>query len=257
VLPGLPDALYRSCRRALSLAAGDRQPTALALADELEAALGALPGGAPSHREVGAAVARLFEDVQTNTRAIVETLIGRVDAGAASVIGEALPPDAGDGSRAHPEATRQAPALSRDRPARPRRTSIDMNGMKLALVTIGVALVTYAVVAWRTSATRAPSAVARGAAGVAPDGRAAVSRDETSAALSREADRLTSAVAPAEAVAARPHVARSAPRRVPRPREPQPAPEAASAAPDDRARDCEHPFFIDADGIKRFRPECM
>jgi hypothetical protein len=40
----------------------------------------------------------------------------------------------------------------------------------------------------------------------------------------------------------------------------EPAPAAAPAEPPAKARsapDCAHPFFIDDNGIKKFRPECM
>jgi serine/threonine-protein kinase len=77
------EALLAICGRALSLAPGDRHPTALALAEELESALGALPGGAPSRREIGAAVARLHADERTNTRALIEAEIARMDGAAA------------------------------------------------------------------------------------------------------------------------------------------------------------------------------
>jgi hypothetical protein len=38
-----------------------------------------------------------------------------------------------------------------------------------------------------------------------------------------------------------------------------PAPDGASPTPPKAAppADCAHPFFVDSDGIKRFRPECM
>jgi hypothetical protein len=35
------------------------------------------------------------------------------------------------------------------------------------------------------------------------------------------------------------------------------APAPAAEAPAPPAPDCTHPFFVDGDGIKKFRPECM
>jgi hypothetical protein len=49
-------------------------------------------------------------------------------------------------------------------------------------------------------------------------------------------------------------VGRLAPQRPQRPAVPTEATETGSRP---AARDCEHPFFFDANGIKKFRPECM
>src|SRR6185436_5215435 len=76
VRPDVPPTLARICRRALARAPGDRHATARQLADELEAAITEL-GLAASHREIGATVARLFEDVRAETKRTIETKLGR------------------------------------------------------------------------------------------------------------------------------------------------------------------------------------
>ena len=70
--PEAPASLDRICRRALSLRPDERQATALELADEIEKALLELPSPAVTHREIGATVARLFEDVRTQTKTAIE-----------------------------------------------------------------------------------------------------------------------------------------------------------------------------------------
>jgi tRNA A-37 threonylcarbamoyl transferase component Bud32 len=78
----VPAALDRICRRALARSPDDRQATALGLAEELEAALPAL-GPPVSAREIGALVARLFEDARAETRRAIErTLSAAANAGA-------------------------------------------------------------------------------------------------------------------------------------------------------------------------------
>src|SRR5262249_23039606 len=76
---GIPASFGRICRRALALAPRDRYPTALELADELEAALFGL-GRPVSHRETGATVRRLFADVRAQTRAAIEQKVGALSA---------------------------------------------------------------------------------------------------------------------------------------------------------------------------------
>ena len=72
----VPAPLARICRRALSRSPADRHATAQQLADELEAAMGEL-GLAATHKEIGAAVARLFADVRAETQRAIETKLGR------------------------------------------------------------------------------------------------------------------------------------------------------------------------------------
>src|SRR5262245_52075383 len=71
----VPAPLARICRRALSRAPGDRYATARQLADALEAALPE-PGRAAAPRQLGAAIARLFEDVRAETKRAIETKLG-------------------------------------------------------------------------------------------------------------------------------------------------------------------------------------
>src|SRR5262245_11675053 len=74
--PEVPPALTRICRRARARAPADRYPTARQLADELEAAMAEL-GLSASHRDIGATVARLFEDVRAETKRTIEMKLGR------------------------------------------------------------------------------------------------------------------------------------------------------------------------------------
>ena len=72
------EALVGICRRALALDPGARLTTALAMADELEAALQELPGRGGTGRELGALVAHLFAESRRRTRALVEERIGQL-----------------------------------------------------------------------------------------------------------------------------------------------------------------------------------
>jgi len=61
---------------------------------------------------------------------------------------------------------------------------------------------------------------------------------------------------PAPASEERPRAPKSGARKVVH--EPAPIPAAVEAPPPrDPAPDCAHPFFIDANGIKKVRPECL
>ena len=230
---GLPEALLASCRRALALAPAERHPTALALAEELERALAAVPSGAPSRRAMGAAVARIFADERTNTRALIEAQIARMDGAAARATGELPAPE---------ESANARPPIGVAAPAHRRRA--------LTVALAAGAVVAAAVLAgWRISrapelraAPSAPSA-ATGAApppvagGAAPANRAPVAE-------------------PAPASEERPRAPKSGARKVVH--EPAPIPAAVEAPPPrDPAPDCAHPFFIDANGIKKVRPECL
>jgi len=72
----VPAPLARICRRALSRLPADRYATARQLADELEAAMSDL-GMTATPREIGATVARLFEDVRAETKRAIESKLGR------------------------------------------------------------------------------------------------------------------------------------------------------------------------------------
>jgi tRNA A-37 threonylcarbamoyl transferase component Bud32 len=238
--PDVPAPLARVCRRALARAPGDRYPTARQLADDLEVAMGEL-GMAASHREIGAAVTRLFEDVRGATRRAIETKLGR-----ASLI---MPLKAVTG-------TGETPA------ARARRVSARL----VVGLTAGLALTAaVAVAAWRTSAVQAPAAPAPPIAAPAPATPAPASPPATSltatspdaTARSDEGGRAIDGARPPRPGAAK------APTRRPLARgfvAPSPSAAVAPAEPGAPAPppvpDCAHPFFVDAEGIKRVRPEC-
>jgi tRNA A-37 threonylcarbamoyl transferase component Bud32 len=251
--PDVPPALARICRRALSRAPGDRHATAQQLADELEAAMSDL-GLMTSQREIGAMVARLFADVRAETKRTIETKLGR----ASMTTGLPAVSDTGE--------TRvlRSGAAGGDRRRKRLATIVGVSAGAAAL--IGVA-------AWRLAAERttvesaAPGVVAPTVAPApvaAPNGPL-TNLTATSPDATAKADEPTAAAAPA-AKPARPTGAtgRAALKRPPpasASAEPAPSPASAalpaaggSPAP---AADCAHPFFVDSNGIKRFRPECM
>jgi serine/threonine protein kinase len=254
--PDVPAPLARICRRALSRAPGDRHATARELADELEAAMSEL-GLTASQREIGATVARLFQDVRGETKRAIESKLGR----ASLATGVAGVSDTGE--------TRVLRA--------PRPTLGPW--VRVAVVAAGVATIALIASAiWRSNivarqeTTIAPAGTqAAAAAAPAPLAPAAKQRTDltaTSPDAMAKPDEGASVTAPAPK-AARPAGggAKLGPKRPPvnaassdaapaTPSNAGAAPAAAGGAPAPAA-DCAHPFFVDSDGIKRFRPECM
>jgi serine/threonine-protein kinase len=236
--PDLPPSLDRICRRALARSPADRHATALELADEIEAALPAI-GGPVSQREIGATVARLFEDVRGQTRQAIEQKLGPLSGGGvpAAAVDRVVnrTTETSGPIGVAPEATA---SVSETRPPP------DLRRRAMVLIACGVA-VTAALVAvgvWK-SAVRS-QAQAHAVAPPPPPVAAA-------APMPPPVPMPVPAPAPAPA-AARPAPAVRAHRTGPANR----AAAAASAAPAAKP-DCAYPMFIDSDGIKRFRPECM
>jgi serine/threonine-protein kinase len=251
----VPAPLARICRHALSRARGDRHATARQLADELEAAMAEL-GMTPSHREIGATVARLFADVRAETKHAIESKLGR----ASLAVGLPAVTDTGE--------TR----VLRAAVARPRRRRL-----ALAAGAGAAALAVIAFAAWRSGSAPtetdavagaakdlAPAASAAPAAkpqtsltATSPDGKA--TPDETAAAATTAGPKPTRAVGIVKPAPRRLPAGAGAPAPVAAPSSSHPggAPSAAGGAPAPAAPDCAHPFFVDSDGIKRFRPECM
>jgi len=245
VRPDIPPPLARVCRRALSRAPGDRHATARELADELEAAMSEL-GMTASHREIGAAIARLFADVRADTKRAIEAKLGR----ASMATGMPAVSDTGE--------TRAARAVA----ARPRRLAV------IVAVTASVASL-IALAAWRAGVTKrgeptrtevaspAPPVPARATPAAKPQTNLTATSPDATA---RPEDHAQPAAA--ESRPLRPATAKGTSKRPPgggpaAVAHPAPetggAPAPASAAP----TDCAHPFFVDSDGIKRLRPECM
>jgi eukaryotic-like serine/threonine-protein kinase len=241
---GLPRRLEATCRRALSLRAADRHATALELADELDGALAEM-GGA-SHRDIGATVARLFEDVRIEIKAAIERQLGRISMTALPAISDTPVPAGVPIARPVVRTAEYAPvAASVPVPGRRRAIAAAVAaGILIATVLIAASALrpsapsvtrTEKVVAIPSHSTPvAPLAPVQPAVVEAPAGVAA-------APLPRRESRDAKAAARKLAPAAKPG----------------PAGEVAPPAPDTRNTDCRHPFFSDADGIKRFRPECM
>jgi eukaryotic-like serine/threonine-protein kinase len=249
VRPDLPAPLARVCRRALSRLPGDRYATAQQLAEALEAAMSEL-GIAASHREIGATVARLFQDVRGETKRAIESKLGRGSLAMKAVT------ESGETRVGQPAST-----------ARPRRRVV------LGAVAGAGLLAIVALAVWKNGATpppatsvvpattQAPAAATAPApppakpltdlAATSPDATARPDEGATTTAAGPRAARPAGA-GPAKAMMKRPQPTTASPGAA------APIPPAAAGAPAPApAPDCAHPFFVDSDGIKRFRPECM
>jgi serine/threonine-protein kinase len=234
-----PPALVKICRRALSLAPTDRHATAMELADELEAALSEL-GPPISRRQIGALVAKLFERERAATMGLLEQESQRN-------------PVVGD-----PSPVRDLSAPEQASAPRWRGRRISRRGMLWAMTgTAFVALgLTYVI-------------VRRHGAAPGPVQAPAVSSSKPQAPPVGTLPASPSPEEPVPPTAAAPAVPDDGPRRAPprgsargsskrsqpstTPGEPADPNLAGSPAKDD----CKHPFFFDAKGIKKFRPECM
>jgi serine/threonine-protein kinase len=251
--PGVPPRLAAICRRALALRAADRHATALELADELEAALAELGGGV-TPREIGATVARLFADVRAETKAAIEAQLGRISMAAMPAVTDVAPP-------AGVPVPMQVAKTAEYAPPPPAR-----RGRALAFgIGASVLVVAIAIGAWASRSEPRPAAIAPSetATPVAlPPASPLGARDVQSASNA-------SAAVPPTPPAGEEVTATTTPRREAKgggkrfaaakstPELGAEAPVPAPAVPDTRAADCRHPFFVGADGIKRFRPECM
>jgi len=253
VRPDVPPALARICRRALARAPGDRHATARQLADELDAAMTEL-GLAASHREIGATVAQLFADVRAETKRTIEAKLGR----ASMATGLAAVSDTGE--------TR---VLRASQPARRRPWGL-MGGVAAAVIAL-LAVVIWRVASVAPEAGSASPAVSRPRVGAlappAPAAQAQASLTATSPdATAKPDETATSPVAapktmrPPGAAAGKMTAKRLPPAPPPGggalPAADTALPPAASP-PAQPPPECAHPFFVDKDGIKRFRPECM
>jgi len=247
--PDVPEALARICRRALSRAPGDRHATARQLADELEGAMTQL-GLVASQREIGAMVARLFEDVRAETKRTIEAKLGR----ASMATG--------------------LPAVSDTGETRILRPQTDERSQKRLVLFVGLGVSALAGIGFAASrlspdgtqagsAASAVGAPAPTAAAVVPAPAAkpvtnltATTSPDAMAGPDEPAAVPAPAVKPARASGARTTMKRAQP--VGSPAEPAAAPAApATGGAPAPAADCAHPFFVDSNGIKRFRPECM
>ena len=254
VRPDVPPPLARICRRALSRAPADRHATAQQLADELEAAMAEL-GLAATHRDIGAVVARLFADVRSETKRAIEMKLGRASM--------ATPMAAVTGTGETPTG----------------RASVEQaNRRRLAIgAAVGAALiVVLALAVRRNSDGPAPAAavapVTSSPAATTPTQVAPAAKPQTNLtatspdATARPDEGATAAAGapkparPGAGSTARPATRRPAGHVSGMPINPPPvvipAPAAGGAPAHAPAPDCAHPFFVDSDGIKRFRPEC-
>ncbi len=244
VRPDVPPPLARICRRALSRAPDDRYATARQLADELEAAMSEL-GLAASHREIGATVARLFDDVRRETKRTIEAKLGRASM--------AMPIQSVTGTGETPTGRRAGA------PTGPR--------LALGVAAVVALIAVVAVASWRRGAASPPAqsvipaaAPAPIAAPVAPAKPEAILAPTSPDAIAPRNEATTPAAAgprPSRPAAARATTKRPPPSDLAAPEQPAAVPEPAAGGAPAPAHDCAHPFYVDAKGIKRFRPECM
>lgn len=256
--------MARICRKALSLAPVDRHANALDLADEIETALPVL-GSLPHHRQMGELVASLFEAQRRKIRTAIEEACKtepakRVSRPSVEFAGE------------------ETPSPVRALASRPRARWL----VAVCAVTL---LAGLAFVAARAPFGATPRALDQrlpadslgasasatqpattdqvvaspgfkggmGASPSKPSPRETVSTggtgddDRIPAWTHAEPGKRSPAKSPSTVSAASKRPARPEARALPNAVKP-PAP---------RAHDCDHPFFFDANGIKKFRPECM
>jgi eukaryotic-like serine/threonine-protein kinase len=258
VRPDVPGALDRICRKALALRPGDRHATAQELADDVEHALQGMGNGV-THRDIGATVARLFADVRSETRSAIEHKLGRMSMTAVPVIAESgQTPSAGTPATAPATTTVE---LSAPVPVTRSRRRVLLGALG------GVAIAAAALGAWQSGVlsrgreaqpVAAPAPPPAAPAEIVPPSeppaeRAAPPADDTPAPPAPAAR----AVRDGRAGPTRFVAKRAVPPAAPTPSPPAAVPAEAVVPAAKPAPDCKHPFFVDADGIKRFRPECM
>jgi serine/threonine protein kinase len=246
-----PSAAVRQiCRRALALAPDDRYPTALAMADALEAALPTLAH--VSRRTIGATVARLFDEERIATRAAIEEKLGRQSMTSFPVVTRtqeiSVPLASGDLQTLLSATPTPSPAsLSSSYSGLEKAPFVQAGFVRavLAGVLLGLAVAALAVWGMGRYGHSRPMNGSDGAPGGLSPGAAV---DPAASARSLP---TTPEVAPASLRALR--TSRSSRVGI-RHATPPAGASFAPAAPS--PRDCEHPFFVDTDGIKRIRPEC-
>ncbi|AUX48218.1 uncharacterized protein SOCE26_097490 [Sorangium cellulosum] len=287
--PDIPDELERIILKALAFAPEDRYATAPELEVDLEVFLGRLPP--VTNRDIGRFVSREFADVRAETKRIIDQEMMRRSSRARSPAqaGLTLPPPlvqslaragyaTASGSETRPLELRGAgPRPWTKRVFRP--------------LTVAAALAIGCIVAFAAARSSRPPLTSVGAAPLPagplasplPAAPAAVpSRAEVDPTLGKEAappsgaasaappvmaaalpamDAAASARAAAPSVKATAPAARAPVRRgVAAPPAPPaaPAPTPTPTAPAKPSREgCEPPYTIDAEGIKRFKVECM
>ncbi len=240
-----PSAFDRICRKALSLVPADRHPTALALADDLEAALSE-QGIRISHRQIGAAVCQLFEDVRAETRKAIERKLGPT-----SMVRQSTTAEHGERTQS---LAHQSPRWMPHRPG----------GRVAAAAAVVIALAILLVVTSQYGSRIDPGPSTPAGSGVVRNAPRPIGNLRTDGNPADLSGRVESAPLPVEG-AFDTRISREGNRNAvrPSPKRP-PSPTATSVVPSTTASnsvpnagaDCAHPFFVDGDGIKKFRPEC-
>jgi len=251
--------LAQICTRALSLRPNDRFATAAELADRLEENLPHL-GPLVSPRQIGATVARLFQD----RGAEIRDAIGRqVSAGA--IVGTGSNP----GFTEHMGAEDHMSVIADDGVQSPRWR---VRWLALALTVLALGSSAAGVFS-RAGRTRGLDELAGGDRSSGPElpelpPPRKLSMDELLTAANASSTVIASALVTGQS---RPPIGKSigssfrksAGKHMPRPPSAVrpsglPHPIAAPVAGDvpGSRYECDHPFFVDSDGIKKFRPEC-
>ena len=248
--PEVSGAVREICRQALALAPEDRYPTALAMADALEAALPTMAH--VKRRTIGATVARLFEEERMATRAAIEEKLGRQSMSSfplvtrtQEILGAAASGDLQTLLSAMP--TPSPAPLSSAYSDLAKAPFVQAGFVRAVLAGVVLGLAVAALGVWgmgRFGRSRPP----HGSGGAPGELSPAAGADPAAVARPLPA---TPEVAPASLRALR--TSRSSRLGI---RHVAPSAGATDAPAAASAPDCEHPFFVDADGIKRFRPEC-
>jgi hypothetical protein len=208
------------------------------MADDLEGVLGQL-GSSVSHREIGATVAKLFEDVRAQTREAIERNLGRLSGPVLAAV---------PASPESPDSTSERFTRSGTGAPIPRRR-------RILLVTGGAvsALLILVLGVWLSGilSSDRPTTTAVEAVPVAPNVAPAPPAAEPVPAANQVPKDLASPTAVTKGSS---NAGRAVPRRPSRASAPAGA---ASGTLPPPPVDCDHPFFVDANGIKKFRPECM
>ncbi|MGK4003998.1 serine/threonine-protein kinase [Sorangium sp. So ce1036] len=294
VTPDIPEELERIILKALATNREHRHATALELESDLEAFLATRPPA--TNREIGRFLAREFEDIRAETKRIIDQEMKRWAAAAHSsaplsvrtppLLAPSLAPagyTAMSGSSSGPSDARETGASSRMSKAR-------------RPLFIGAIVLVGSIVAWRAATgargiTPAPSAAALSPAASASLPASATAPSLEDAAPPPAPEDATQPAAP-EGSAQPPRAASSASAAEPTSKQPEPtskahAPRAAGGRSKPRPKpvskptatatatataepvatatgsarapkpNCDVPYTIDADGIKRFKIECM
>lgn len=257
--PAVPEELERIILKALSFNRDDRYATAMELDADLELFLGK---SAPvTKRDIARFVTLEFEDVRAETKRIIDQQLKRRASQARS--------SRESGVEAPPPLLARALGRTGDTPTSPASmatplqmlpTSPSPKGLR-SLLMVGSIMVVVCLVAWRVGIGFQASTQA-GVNTAAPSAESLVPGPTAPGSVSVPAPQQTAPSATAvstESVAASSATPPTRPSGKPAavgPRVAPPAPSGSASAAPSKAQ-CESPYIIDADGIKRIKVECL